>query len=421
MSGADAGLGCWRLSCRVVCSPCRSTQVRLGRWRSSRPFRCSSTRCAHHAHGPWRWRPSRRGCSRCRAWSTSTTYLPLPVRLAAVAMFALNFMAVVLLTRWTAGVAPAGLAVFAYPLLLVTTEFLFGLASPNGSLGAMGYSLVDVLPLLQVASVGGMSALSFCIALPPSVCAVALVRPRTWRTVAVAGLAPLLLALAFGGLRLAQGFEATARVGLVGLDTREARAYRSPEQDLQTARAFAGEVRKLESAKPDFIVLPEKQLGGGRDASGSGAVLAEAASRGGATVVVGFDEVLPDGRRVNSAHVLAAAQPVRRYFKRHMIPGLETTYAPDPHHGSKAYSASPSARIWTFPPPFANTVGARCNCCWCRPGMSCVTGACIRAWPWCAASRMASPWRAPRPPAGSPPVIASVASLLRRSRRPRTP
>jgi apolipoprotein N-acyltransferase len=43
-------------------------------------------------------------------------------------------------------------------------------------------------------------------------------------------------------------------------------------------------------------------------------------------VVVGFDEVLPDGTRVNSAQVLAAAHPVRRYLKRHLIPGLEPGY-----------------------------------------------------------------------------------------------
>jgi apolipoprotein N-acyltransferase len=46
-----------------------------------------------------------------------------------------------------------------------------------------------------------------------------------------------------------------------------------------------------------------------------------------ATVVAGFDEILPDGRRVNSAQVLAPGESLQRYFKRRLIPGLETGYS----------------------------------------------------------------------------------------------
>ena len=43
-------------------------------------------------------------------------------------------------------------------------------------------------------------------------------------------------------------------------------------------------------------------------------------------MVAGFDEVLPDGSRVNSAQVLVPGQGVQRYLKRRMIPGLELGY-----------------------------------------------------------------------------------------------
>ena len=44
------------------------------------------------------------------------------------------------------------------------------------------------------------------------------------------------------------------------------------------------------------------------------------------TVVVGFDERLSATERVNSAQILAPGKSVRRYFKRHMVPGLELGY-----------------------------------------------------------------------------------------------
>jgi apolipoprotein N-acyltransferase len=137
----------------------------------------------------------------------------------------------------------------------------------------------------------------------------------------------VLLALGFGILRLSQNYESHARVALVGLDAFEARAFQGEQQDLDTARAFAAQVRGAAAAQPEFIVLPEKQLGGARLADGSGRELAAAAADvAPATVVVGFDEVLPDGPRVNSAQVLVAGKPLRRYLKRRVIPGLELGY-----------------------------------------------------------------------------------------------
>ena len=106
---------------------------------------------------------------------------PLAAMLAFVAAFSLIYAGVVLLTRWLARSTPSALAVFSYPLLLVTSEFLFGMVSPHGSFGAMGYALVDVLPLLQAASVGGVPALTFCVALAPMTVALAVASPKQWR------------------------------------------------------------------------------------------------------------------------------------------------------------------------------------------------------------------------------------------------
>jgi apolipoprotein N-acyltransferase len=193
---------------------------------------------------------------------------PLATMLAFVAAFSLIYAGVVLLTRWLARSTPSALAVFSYPLLLVTSEFLFGMVSPHGSFGAMGYALVDVLPLLQAASLGGVPALTFCVALAPMTVALAVATPKHWRVVVSAGAIPLVLIACAGALRLNQSYESRTRVALVGLDQYEGRAYRNENEALETARAFAREVRKLVLEKPKYIVAPEKQFGGAREAKG---------------------------------------------------------------------------------------------------------------------------------------------------------
>jgi apolipoprotein N-acyltransferase len=246
---------------------------------------------------------------------------PLAAMLGFVAAFSLIYAGVVLLTRWIARSTPSALAVFSYPLLLVTSEYLFGLVSPHGSFGAMGYALVDVLPLLQAASVGGVPALTFCIALAPMVVALAVASPKQWRAAVTAGAIPLVLIACAGALRLNQSYDSSTRVALVGLDQYEGRAYRNENEALETARAFAREVRRL---------LPEKQFGGAREAGASSALLAEAVAGEPVTLVAGFDEVLADSTRINSAQVFAPGKSLQRYVKRRLIPGLELGYARGP-------------------------------------------------------------------------------------------
>ncbi len=251
--------------------------------------------------------------------------LPILVLGMWIVVFAALYALVILVTRWLARTAPGLPATFAYPLVLVTAEWAFGRLAPNGSFGAMGYSLVDVLPLLQAASVGGLAALTFCVALVPMTIAMMLVRPAQWRRVAMAGALPLALIAGFGVARLAQPYDARVRVAMVGLDAQEARAYRGEPEALDVARQFAALVSKVALENPAYVVLPEKQLGGGR-ASGAATELLATANGSSATVIAGFDEILPNGARVNSAQVLVPGKPVTRYLKRRFIPGLELGY-----------------------------------------------------------------------------------------------
>ena len=185
---------------------------------------------------------------------------PLAAMLAFVAAFSLIYAGVVLLMRWLARSTSSALAVFSYPLLLVSSEFLFGMVSPHGSFGAMGYALVDLLPLLQAASVGGVPALTFCVALAPMTVALAIASPKQWRTALIAGAVPLVLIACAGALRLNQAYDTKTRVALVGLDQYEGRAYRNENEALETARAFAARCASSCSKSRDTSSLRKSSL-----------------------------------------------------------------------------------------------------------------------------------------------------------------
>jgi apolipoprotein N-acyltransferase len=139
----------------------------------------------------------------------------------------------------------------------------------------------------------------------------------------------MLLATAYGAWRLSQHHDGRARVALVAIDSWVARAYEGDNLALETARAYAEQVRALAAQNPDIVVLPEKQFGGAREASASIAVFAAAADALNAPVVVGFDEVARDGNRVNSARVIFPGGAEQIYLKRHFLPGAESGYASD--------------------------------------------------------------------------------------------
>ena len=133
-----------------------------------------------------------------------------PAMLATlIAGQSLGFTANVLLARWIGRRAPTWAALLSYPLFTAGTEFLFGLVSPHGGFGALGYVLVDVLPLLQVASLGGVAALSFIAALISMALAMLIHAPRDWRTISIVAGAPVALAFVFGFVRLNESLRGT--------------------------------------------------------------------------------------------------------------------------------------------------------------------------------------------------------------------
>jgi apolipoprotein N-acyltransferase len=252
-----------------------------------------------------------------------------------LAMFAMTtplpFVAAALAWRAVARRTGPALATVAYPTLIVAEEYLVSLLSPNGTFGSTAYSQADVLPIVQIACVTGISGVTFVLSLLPAALAMTW-RSRSHGAFGRAGpalaIVPLAAVLVFGLVRLSQPAASTRiEVGLAASDT----AYRPFAHDSTTAlpavRTCARWGATLAAQGAQVVVLPEKFVGVTPAYDDSvRAALACAARRHHVTVVAGLNAIGampphnlalvfgPDGRLVLT------------YDKIHMVPGLESAY-----------------------------------------------------------------------------------------------
>jgi apolipoprotein N-acyltransferase len=249
----------------------------------------------------------------------------LPLIYGIAAFQALLFSAAILFMR--ALRAAPWQAVLGYAAMTAGSEYLVSLVSPNGSFGALGYALVDVLPLLQAASIGGVPALSFLAAVIPAGIAAVLLQPRQiggWLAWAV----PAAAAMIYGLVSLSTPLGPTVRIALLSNDHHAGWRYK-PENAGAIARQFADEIRAVADDRPAYAVLPEKMFVEAKGVASVAPIFQAAADETGIAVVVGYDEFI-DGRQVNSARLYAPGKPVQTYLKRRMVPGLEREFAAGP-------------------------------------------------------------------------------------------
>ena len=133
--------------------------------------------------------------------------VPLTVTLAAILVPALAMVPVVLLFRALARQGRPLAAALAMPAAATGLSWLVAQQSPHGTFGHVAYSQLDALPLLQLASLGGLWAVGFVVWWGPSAAAAAMaaaapLRVRL-RTLAIGALV-IALALGFGAWRLQQ-------------------------------------------------------------------------------------------------------------------------------------------------------------------------------------------------------------------------
>lgn len=228
-------------------------------------------------------------------------------------------------------------AALSFPALWVTFEYLTSITSPHSTFGNIAYSQMDLLPLLQFASVAGIWGISFCLWLFAATLAV-LVGNRWGKTgngrLAAAAGGFLVAVVLYGSWRLHSAPQAAhqATVAMMSSDLPE---NIFTQNDAATLKLFHGYSEQIAQLPEPFgrdsrndgslvIVLPEK-IGILSDAGTEemDRLFKSVAAQAKASIVVGVDRGTRT-QRSNDARLYSPQGGLQAvYRKHHLIPGVE--------------------------------------------------------------------------------------------------
>jgi apolipoprotein N-acyltransferase len=193
-------------------------------------------------------------------WHYLRQVVQFPLWLVSVTILvpAVSFALAVFFYRGLMKLGKPWLAMLAFPVTIVATEYVFGLW--QGTFFNTGYTQLENLPILQLASIAGLWGLSFSVNLLPAGMAALAGAPTKSRIRLVAALAIFYACiLSYGLMRLHTTPRASSSV-LVGLVETHAGQNIFPP-DAQTTMAlmqeYASKVRPLAARGAQFVVLPE--------------------------------------------------------------------------------------------------------------------------------------------------------------------
>jgi apolipoprotein N-acyltransferase len=235
--------------------------------------------------------------------------------------------------------------VFVFPTLMAAIDTLVSRFSPHGTAGSFGYTQMDFLPAIQIASVLGAPSIVFLVALFGSTVAIAMYHgPRIDHPKLAYGMpaALIVLALGFGQLRLHPSTDAPlTRVGLVAVDE-----FINPPvpQDRAEAvwRAYADGVAHLATEGARIVVLPEKIAALSPDqAAARQRDLGTLAQRTGVYLVAGVQLNRADRKDNASWMFTPKGDLVAEYHKQQMVPYLESDLTPGSENIVRTINGAP--------------------------------------------------------------------------------
>jgi apolipoprotein N-acyltransferase len=225
-----------------------------------------------------------------------------------------------------------GKAILVVPTLWVTYEYLNAITSPHSTFGNLGYSQMNWLPIIQIASLTGIWGISFCLFLFSATVA-ALLSGRAGRAHSVrlaAGVSVFLgVVLIYGARRLhaSRGADNSIEVGLFGTGTEHV----FPQDDkggLELLQSYSTKIMEAAPREARVFVLPEKIAVISEEGSKQvDAIFKATAARVHATIMVGIDHGTRT-LRSNEARIYSPDGKVAVYEKHHLVPGFEDVDRP---------------------------------------------------------------------------------------------
>lgn len=264
------------------------------------------------------------------------SFLPVVVRVVVLLIPALAFGGCTALFGSLASRRCVWLALGLPPAFFVSYEYAYSLISPHSTFGAIAYTQADCLPILQLASLGGVwliGGLIFFVGAGAALLSGASDRLVRGRLV-LATLLPLVAALGYGEWRLhVPPAAASLRVGLLASDRPENRWYRGSPNSEVVLQHYVAQLPALARGGAELVLLPEHLIGDyetGPDANVCriDRVLQDAAQAHHVRIVLGVDRFDAHGAAWNEARTYSPEGAIVRYDKHHLLPGPESIFTP---------------------------------------------------------------------------------------------
>ncbi|MBO2461002.1 nitrilase-related carbon-nitrogen hydrolase [Actinomadura violacea] len=269
------------------------------------------------------------GQSRMWPYYLGTLEMPPPAAAGIIVGTALVFGLLALAFRWLLLRGFPVTAALTVPAGWASLEYALSLAAPHGAWLSLAYTQADVPPVVQTASLTGPWGITFLVMAVPAAVAAAAAPGAAgrWR-VLLAGALVLALPLAYGGWRLRQPHDLSrATVTLLDTDRPNDTIDLATPQGRDLLRRYTAAIRA--TAPAGTVVLPEKTFAADdRTLPALTGPLARLAAERHEDIVVGL-VLTTGGKARNTALGIRAdgGAPVR-YYKHHMIPGLEEDLEP---------------------------------------------------------------------------------------------
>jgi apolipoprotein N-acyltransferase len=252
--------------------------------------------------------------------------VPLWLGLVAVIAPALVFAGIVLFHRAFILRGQLLRAAFVLPVLWTAFEYLLEVKSPHSTWGNFGYTQIDFLPVIQIASITGIWAISFTVFLFAGTVS-ALVFPSAARKtrLAIIAAAFYIAVFGYGAYRLHTTPDApTIKAGLISDDFANP-LFPYAQNTVALAAAYASQVPAMAAQGAEVIVLPEKigRIKNGPDGNyldQADAIFEQAARQSHVTIFVSFEHQ----PNLHQARLYAPDGTLEGlYEKHHMLPAFE--------------------------------------------------------------------------------------------------
>ncbi|PWT99187.1 MAG: hypothetical protein C5B52_11015 [Bacteroidetes bacterium] len=256
------------------------------------------------------------------------TVVPGMLAILFTLLLPLIFAVIVLLNRFVIRARINLVSIFAYPVFFCLFEWIGFLVSRDGTIASLAYSQANFLPLIQIASIAGILAISFWVCLFASTISMLWIFKKENKSITIPtiiGCSLILLPLLFGIVRISKSVEGKRiKVGLAVVPARSYKSFLDPNMDFEKkiTQMHIKEIDSLAKSGVEIVVLAEKVI---PVTDSSEPVIMEmlkdAARRNGVTIVVGITRIKTGYNRNIALVIDKNGRILEDYEKVNLFPG----------------------------------------------------------------------------------------------------